>query len=127
MSLKPHRDFLFQEKVLTFYNKYRWLYVIEGAGTMIAGLLAYFLLLDFPRSGQSSWLSEQEQRFAEWRLAQAANDEVDENGPVRQGVKDAVSDWKTWMLVAIQICLLSSQAWTYFFPVCIIVPQVLDH
>lgn len=85
---------------------------------MVAGVLAYWLLLDFPRSGRTKWLSEQEQRFAQWRLAAAANDEVDENGGNKEGIKDALTDVKTWALVFIQVCLLSSQTWTYFFPVC---------
>ncbi|KAL1873601.1 hypothetical protein VTK73DRAFT_843 [Phialemonium thermophilum] len=95
---------------------WRWLYIIEGAGTMVAGVLAYLLLPDFPRSGRSKWLSDQEQRFAEWRLACAANDEIDENGSIKAGLKDAFTDPKTWLLVSIQVCLLTSQSWTYFFP-----------
>ncbi|PYI04737.1 MFS general substrate transporter [Aspergillus sclerotiicarbonarius CBS 121057] len=95
---------------------WRWLFIIEGAGTMVAGILAVALLPDFPRSGQRKWLSEQEQRFAEWRLARAANDEVDENGSVRGGLRDALLDPKAWMLILIQVCQLSSQSWTYFFP-----------
>lgn len=86
---------------------------------MVAGLLAVALLPDFPRSGQRKWLSEQEQRFAEWRLARAANDEVDENGSIREGLRDAFLDPKAWMLILIQVCQLTSQSWTYFFPVSI--------
>ncbi|KAE8361147.1 major facilitator superfamily domain-containing protein [Aspergillus caelatus] len=95
---------------------WRWLFIIEGAGTMVAGMLAVVLLPDFPRSGQRKWLTEQEQRFAEWRLAVATNNEVDENGSIKQGLKDAVTDPKVWALVLIQICQLTSQTWTYFFP-----------
>jgi len=74
------------------------------------------LLPDFPNSGPKPWLTEQERRFAEWRLTRAAHDETDENGPVKQAIKDALTDPKVWALVLIQICLLSSQTWTYFFP-----------
>ena len=95
---------------------WRWLYIIEGAGTMGVGVLAFFLLPDFPRSGNKKWLTEQEQRFAEYRLAESANGEIDERGSTKQGLKDAMSDIKVWLLVGIQICLLSSQTWTYFFP-----------
>lgn len=97
----------------------RWLFIIEGAGTMVTGVLAVFLLPDFPRSGQRRWLSEQEQRFAEWRLAQAANNEVDENGGIKDALVDAFTDPRAWMLVGIQICQLTSQTWTYFFPVSV--------
>ena len=91
--------------------------MIEGGGTMIAGILAIWLLPDFPRSGQKKWLSEEEQRFAEWRLAREANDETDENGGVKAGIVAALTDIKVWLLVLTQVCLLSSQTWTYFFPV----------
>ncbi|KAJ5895816.1 uncharacterized protein N7473_005215 [Penicillium subrubescens] len=95
---------------------WRWLFIIEGAGTIVAGFLAVWLLPDFPGSGKHSWLSDQEQRFAEWRLAQGANSEFDENGSVKEGLIDAFTDPKAWVLVAIQICQLTSQTWTYFFP-----------
>ncbi|KAJ5107507.1 MFS general substrate transporter [Penicillium angulare] len=95
---------------------WRWLFIIEGLGTVVAGALSVFLLPDFPRSGQRKWLSEQEQRFAEWRLAHAANDEIDENGSIKQALIDAFTDPKAWMLIGIQICQLTSQTWTYFFP-----------
>jgi hypothetical protein len=93
---------------------------------MVAGILAVLLLPDFPRSGQRKWLSEQEQRFSEWRLAQAANDEIDENGPIKEALVDAVTDPRAWMLIAIQICQLTSQTWTYFFPVSLSRTDHLD-
>lgn len=105
---------------------WRWLFIIEGAGTMVAGVLAVLLLPDFPRSGQRRWLSEQEQRFAEWRLARAANDEVDENGSVKEGLIDALTDPKAWVLILIQVCQLSSQTWTYFFPVSAPFAKITD-
>ncbi|KAL4994233.1 MFS general substrate transporter [Aspergillus recurvatus] len=93
-----------------------WLFSVKGAGTMVAGLLAVLLLPEFPRSGQRKWLTAQEQRFAEWRLARDTNDEVDENGSVKEGLRDALTDPKAWLLVLIQVCQLTSQSWTYFFP-----------
>ena len=49
---------------LTASNKLRrWVYIIEGAGTMIVGRIAFLLLPDFPRFGKK-WLTEQEQRLA---------------------------------------------------------------
>jgi hypothetical protein len=51
---------------------------------MVAGPVAVALLPDFPSSGKEKWLTEQEQCFAEWRLARAANDEVDENGSINK-------------------------------------------
>lgn len=86
---------------------------------MIAGVLAIKLLPDFPGDGRTKWLTEQEQRFAQWRLAREANDETDENGGIEAGIVDALTDFKVWLLVLTQVCLLSSQTWTYFFPVSV--------
>ena len=61
---------------------------------MLIGAIAYWLLPDFPRSGPKTWLTEQEQRYAEHRLALVINNEVDENGTIKDGVKAAVVDIK---------------------------------
>ncbi|RDW66652.1 putative major facilitator superfamily permease-4 [Coleophoma crateriformis] len=95
---------------------WRWLYIIEGAGTMLVGVGTFFFLPDFPRSGRKKWLTEKEQLFAEWRLAMSANGEVDGSGNMKEGFKDAITDPKVWLLVGIQVCLLTSQTWTAFFP-----------
>ncbi|KAJ6043267.1 uncharacterized protein N7446_001463 [Penicillium canescens] len=72
------------------------------------------------RSGLVARLSfigqAKEQRFAKWRLARAADDEVDDNGSIKEALRDAFLDPKAWILVLIQVCQLSSQTRTYFFP-----------
>lgn len=83
---------------------------------MVVGVVAFLLLPDFPRSGKKTWLTEQEQRLAEWRIASSVNGEVDETSSIKQGLLDTVTDVKVWALVCVQVCLLSSQTWTYFFP-----------
>lgn len=94
----------------------RWLYIIEGTATVVVGIISYIVLPDFPRSGPKRWLTEQEQEYAEYRLAVDFNDEVDEVRSTKEGIIAAITDPKVWCLVFIQICLLSSQTWTYFFP-----------
>jgi MFS transporter, ACS family, DAL5 transporter family protein len=83
---------------------------------MVVGLVAFLLLPDFPRSGQKKWLTEQEQRLAEYRIATSVNGELDETSSIKAALVDTVTDIKVWALVFVQVCLLSSQTWTYFFP-----------
>jgi len=83
---------------------------------MVVGLVAFFLLPDFPRSGKKTWLTEQEQRLAEWRIASSVNGELDETSSIKTALIDTLTDIKVWALVCVQVCLLSSQTWTYFFP-----------
>ncbi len=61
---------------------------------MCVGIVAYCLLPDFPSSGPKTWLSEQEQRFAEWRITQSANGKADEVGNMREGVIACLTDIK---------------------------------
>jgi hypothetical protein len=93
-----------------------WLFIIEGVGTVACGIVAYLVMPDFPDSGPKKWLTEQERRFAIFCIASTANGEEDSVGGIKRGIRDAVTDIKVWMLCLIQICLLSSQTWTYFFP-----------
>ena len=51
---------------------------------MGVGVLAFVLLPDFPRSGKKTWLTEQQQRYAEWCIADSVNGEIDEIGSMKQ-------------------------------------------
>lgn len=78
----------------------RWLFIIEGAITIAVAILSAFILPNFPRT--TSWLSEEEKELAAWRLEEdiGEDDWVDsEHQSFLHGVKLALSDVKTWILV----------------------------
>ena len=60
------------------YAAWRWLFYIEGAATVAVGILAIFILPDFPST--TKWLTPAERRLAELRMEEDA------------GVIDEVSD-----------------------------------
>ncbi|CCG84471.1 protein of unknown function [Taphrina deformans PYCC 5710] len=93
---------------------WRWLFIIEGTCTVGLALVAFFLLPNFP--ADTKWLSEQERRFCSWRMTVDANGEEDTKSSIGAGVLAAVTDYKVWLLVAIQLCLLTSQTYSFFFP-----------
>lgn len=85
---------------------WRWLFIIEGAGSFIAGLGALVLLPDFPgtRTGSTKWLfSESECALAIERIQrdQVSNQEADRS--VWLGLKSAAKDPR----VAVFVRLLS--------------------
>jgi sugar phosphate permease len=50
-------------------SAWRWVFIIEGIGTIIIGGIVFLILPDFPKSPRSSsWLSKREQEFIEARL-----------------------------------------------------------
>jgi hypothetical protein len=80
----------------------RWLFIIEGAITIVVAMISALILPNFPRT--TSWLSEEEKELAAWRLEEdiGEDDWVDsEQQSFLHGVKLALADIKTWILVSL--------------------------
>lgn len=79
---------------------WRWLFIIEGAVTIFIALFAVLILPNFPRT--TSWLTESERQLAVWRLEEDIGED-DWTGTQNQtfwhGLRLAVADVKTWVLV----------------------------
>ncbi|CAE6472001.1 unnamed protein product [Rhizoctonia solani] len=78
---------------------WRWLFYIEGALTMFVAVLAIFILPDFPST--TRWLSPEERRLAEVRMAEDVGGEVDKDSSEEghlYGFFLAMKDWKDWWL-----------------------------
>ena len=52
------------------YNSWRWVFILEGIATIIIGIIAYFLVADFPADAR--WLSAEEREYV---LARTATDD----------------------------------------------------
>lgn len=89
----------------------RWIFIIEGAATIVVGFLGYFLLPNYPHN--TAFLSETETALAQYRLAKeydGDNDQVKES--VFVGLKQAISDPKVWLLVLILTGAVVSMSFT---------------
>ncbi|KAL4795679.1 major facilitator superfamily domain-containing protein [Aspergillus venezuelensis] len=96
---------------------WRWLFIIEGAITIFVAICAIFILPNFPRT--TGWLSEEEKQLAAWRLEEdiGEDDWVDsEQQSFLHGAMLAFSDVKTWILMLLILCIVSSASVTNFFP-----------
>ncbi|KAH8900183.1 MFS general substrate transporter [Thozetella sp. PMI_491] len=50
-------------------SAWRWVYLLEGLGTVLFGIVVFFVLPDYPKSPRSSkWLTPREQEYLEVRL-----------------------------------------------------------
>ncbi|KAH8682063.1 permease of the major facilitator superfamily [Xylariales sp. PMI_506] len=50
-------------------SAWRWVYLLEGLGTILFGLIVFFVLPDYPKSPRSNkWLTPREQEYLEARL-----------------------------------------------------------
>jgi MFS family permease len=82
---------------------WKWLFVIEGAGSFCAALLAFLLLPDFPgqRTGVMRWLlTDDEQRVAVERIQRDRVSLPTEDASVWGGLVLAVKDVRMWIFVS---------------------------
>lgn len=80
---------------------WRWLFIIEGAITIVVAFCSIFVLPNFPRT--TPWLTEEEKELAAWRLEEdiGEDDWVDSKEQTfLHGCKLAFTDIKTWVLVS---------------------------
>lgn len=95
------------------YASWRWLFILEGAATIVAAIPAYWLLPNYPTT--TPWLSEEERALAAYRLALEADGEDDDatgKGAVWKGLKQCFTDPKVWLLVLIQSCATIGMSFT---------------
>ncbi|CRK11183.1 hypothetical protein BN1708_010060 [Verticillium longisporum] len=99
---------------------WQWLFIIEGAIGGALALLAFFMLPDYPHSKTGSaakWsMSEELRHLAAVRMAADRVSTAEEEQTVWNGLKLAVTDYKTWVFVVTNICMTSSYGFNNFFP-----------
>lgn len=94
---------------------WRWLFIIEGTMTIGLGLVAGFILPDYPAT--TRWLTEEERAFASWRLLEDINESDNAQATtIWAGVKLALKDYRVYIFVIFQHLSLLSQTFQYFFP-----------
>jgi MFS family permease len=95
---------------------WRWVFFIEGSITMFVGLNAMWLLPDHPVN--TRWLSSQERRLAQARLADDAGEadqDSAEDSPL-QGLIMAAKDPKVWIFSIMTVAQLLGLSFVNFFP-----------
>lgn len=103
----------------TTWKGWRWIYIIEGAITCVAGIIAYPLIVDFPDSKRNKFLNEREKRFILERLEQDQGGKTANDGKVNLPVIWKIcKDWKVWSFAFMYFsAAVGSYAWTLFLPI----------
>ncbi|KAJ4182789.1 hypothetical protein NW767_013754 [Fusarium falciforme] len=77
------------------YKGWRWIFIIEGAITVVAGIGSWFIIVDFPDSSANTFLTPEERAFVKTRLAADRGPEEREKVTLKVVAKTA-ADWKPW-------------------------------
>ncbi|KAI8176257.1 MFS transporter prlL [Colletotrichum sp. SAR 10_75] len=95
-----------------------WLFIVEGAVTVALAGVALFILPDYPKT--TSWLTEEERRVAQDRLALdeglAGGSAEDEDVTALQGLVMACKDVKVWLLGLAYHATIMGLSFVFFFP-----------
>lgn len=78
------------------FEGWRWLFIVEGAATILVAMLSYFILVDFPAT--TARFSDREREIAVARLQQGgvtAREEGTERMSKVQSLSLAIKDWRT--------------------------------
>lgn len=97
---------------------WKWLFILEGAGSGLFAMTAYFILPNFPTStnGGAMWyMTEDMRKVAHARIL---DDRVEyaEKSTVWVGLRLAVTDIKLYMFLFLNIFITSSYGFNNFFP-----------
>jgi MFS family permease len=105
---------------VTSISSWRWLFILEGAATVVIAFVAFFVLPDYPHS--TKWLSEEERICAVYRLAAdvGRTERVDsESVSVWHGLGLAAKDYRVWCFATMQMANTACISFSYFFPTLI--------
>jgi MFS family permease len=96
---------------------WRWVFIIEGAITVVIACASFWVLPNFPRT--TAWLTAEEQQLAVYRLQEDVGEDdwaSSESESSFHGFKLAMLDIKTWILMILLLANVSSASVTNFFP-----------
>jgi len=81
---------------------WQWLFILEGAGSVVAAIVAFVVLVDFPesKSGSGMWLfTADERELAQQRIRLDRVSLPSADRSVWHGLGLAVKDVRTWIFV----------------------------
>lgn len=76
-------------------SRWRWIFIIEGTITVLAGVGSWFIIVDFPDSSSNTFLTTEERAFVKARLAADRGPEEREKVTLK-AVAQTAADWKPW-------------------------------
>lgn len=98
-------------------DRWRWIYIIEGAITAAAGVGSWFIIVDFPDSPANTFLTAEEKAFVKARLVADRGPEEHEKVTMK-GVLQTAADWKPWAFSLMYMAgAVGVYAFLFFLPI----------
>ncbi|KAM0280055.1 hypothetical protein ACHAQH_004250 [Verticillium albo-atrum] len=92
---------------------WRWLFIIQGALSIVVAITALFLLPDHPLT--TRWLTPDQRQLAHNRIYIDTTDRREATS-VWTGLREACADWRTWVFCAMYHLHLAANGFQNFLP-----------
>ncbi|KAI0707686.1 major facilitator superfamily domain-containing protein, partial [Earliella scabrosa] len=100
------------------YRGWRWVFIIEGAFTVIASAVLFFAISDFPE--EVKWLDKEEKEFVQGRLYEDVGSSGRHDPLTPTVVLEVLKDWKIILSGFMYLGLITSgYCYAYFAPTII--------
>ncbi|KAJ6585527.1 MFS general substrate transporter [Mycena capillaripes] len=81
-----------------------WIFILEGIATVAVGILAFFVLVDFPVT--ASFLTPEERSFIVWRKKYDNSSVGEEEHFEMKHLVQALTDWQIWLHILIYMSIV---------------------
>jgi len=82
-----------------------WIFILEGIATVIVGLLAFLILVDFPATAE--FLTPEERAFVVWKKKYDNSSVGEEEHFVIRHFYAALFDWQVWLHILIYMSIIA--------------------
>ena len=97
---------------------WRWLFILQGVGTCIAGVILFFTMTDFPED--ATWLTEEERDYVTARLQAEQGSSAIEVGLRKRDIWNTLTDPTMVLLGLIHLCVsVPGNMSSYFAPIIV--------
>ncbi|KAI0852649.1 MFS transporter [Daldinia vernicosa] len=93
---------------------WQWLYIIQGSFSTVVAIVGFFFLPDSPLKHR--WLTPEERQLAHDRIIKDTTEKREGTTSVMKGFKEAVLDYRTWLLCLAYNFDISSHGFRSFLP-----------
>lgn len=82
-----------------------WIFILEGIATVVVGVLAFFILVDFPVTAK--FLTPEERSFVVWKKKYDVTSYGEEEHFEMRHIKAAFLDWQVWIHIMVYMSIIA--------------------
>lgn len=81
-----------------------WIFILEGCATVLVGILAFFVLVDFPDTAK--FLTPEERAFVIWKKKYDNSSVGEEEHFEMRHLISAMTDWQVWLQILVYMSII---------------------